>query len=140
MAATNGWTTSSPIEISSAFASSAISVESSSSSPMSRAISLATTAESAEPGASPTSENPALPAGAPPRHSTCQDWSMDQPAAELANIRASIDAIDAQVVKLLAAREALVRQAAPLKADTDAVRAPARAQAVVDRAGQLARQ
>ncbi len=63
---------------------------------------------------------------------------MEEPQSDLAGIRAAIDAVDDDIVRLLAAREALVRRAAPLKADTDGVRAPARAEAVISRAGRLA--
>lgn len=44
----------------------------------------------------------------------------------LAQVRADIDAIDGQMVKLLAARQVLVRQAATFKSDEQAVRAPDR--------------
>ena len=47
-------------------------------------------------------------------------------------------AIDGEIVALLARREALVRQAAPLKADDAAVRAPARVEQVIARVRQLA--
>jgi chorismate mutase len=50
----------------------------------------------------------------------------------LADVRARIDAIDAELVHLLADRESLVRAAAAFKADADAVRAPDRVEQVVD--------
>jgi isochorismate pyruvate lyase len=52
----------------------------------------------------------------------------------LEEIRAAIDAVDADLVRLLARREGLVRQAAPLKRDAPAVRAPGRVEQVVARA------
>lgn len=56
----------------------------------------------------------------------------------LAGIRAGIDALDAEIVALLARREELVRRAAPLKADDAAVRAPARVEQVIARVRGLA--
>ncbi|GGV70953.1 chorismate mutase [Streptomyces griseoloalbus] len=49
----------------------------------------------------------------------------------LAEIRAQIDALDGELVDLLARRQRLVRSAAVLKADEQAVRAPDRAERVV---------
>ncbi|MEU9350800.1 chorismate mutase [Streptomyces griseoloalbus] len=49
----------------------------------------------------------------------------------LAEIRAQIDALDGELVDLLARRQRLVRSAALLKADEQAVRAPDRAERVV---------
>ncbi|WP_250557260.1 DUF3024 domain-containing protein [Pseudonocardia lacus] len=49
----------------------------------------------------------------------------------LADVRARIDAVDADLVRLLADRESLVRAAAAFKADADAVRAPDRVERVV---------
>jgi chorismate mutase len=49
----------------------------------------------------------------------------------LAEVRARIDAVDADLVRLLADRESLVRAAAAFKADADAVRAPDRVQQVI---------
>ena len=58
--------------------------------------------------------------------------------AELAEVRAAIDAIDAQVVHLLAARESHVRRAATLKTSEDGVRAPARVDDVLRKVRTLA--
>ena len=52
----------------------------------------------------------------------------------LPEIRAAIDAVDGDLVRLLARREQLVRQAAPLKRDAQAVRDPDRVEQVVTRA------
>jgi isochorismate pyruvate lyase len=49
----------------------------------------------------------------------------------LAEVRARIDAVDADLVRLLAHRESLVRAAAAFKADADAVRAPDRVEQVI---------
>ncbi|MCO1658557.1 DUF3024 domain-containing protein [Pseudonocardia humida] len=49
----------------------------------------------------------------------------------LADVRARIDAVDADLVRLLADRESPVRAAAASKADADAVRAPDRVQQVI---------
>jgi isochorismate pyruvate lyase len=49
----------------------------------------------------------------------------------LADVRARIDAVDADLVRLLAHRESLVRAAAAFKADAAAVRAPDRVEQVV---------
>jgi isochorismate pyruvate lyase len=49
----------------------------------------------------------------------------------LAEVRARIDAIDADLVGLLADRESLVRAAAAFKADAAAVRAPDRVEQVI---------
>jgi isochorismate pyruvate lyase len=56
----------------------------------------------------------------------------------LTEIRAEIDAIDAEVVQRLAARELLVRRAATLKADEQAVRAPDRVEQVIAKVRALA--
>ncbi|WP_447003262.1 chorismate mutase [Saccharothrix isguenensis] len=53
------------------------------------------------------------------------------PPASLAEVRARIDVIDAELVRLLARRQALVRAAASFKADDQAVRAPDRVERVV---------
>jgi isochorismate pyruvate lyase len=58
---------------------------------------------------------------------------MPEPTS-LSEIRAAIDAVDADLVRLLARREQLVRRAAPLKRDQQAVRAPGRVEQVVARA------
>jgi isochorismate pyruvate lyase len=49
----------------------------------------------------------------------------------LSDVRARIDAIDGDLVRLLAERQALVRAAAAFKADAGAVRAPDRVERVV---------
>ncbi|MEV8533716.1 chorismate mutase [Streptomyces sp. NPDC051211] len=49
----------------------------------------------------------------------------------LAEVRAHIDALDAELVDLLARRQELVRAAAGFKADEQAVRAPDRVERVV---------
>jgi isochorismate pyruvate lyase len=58
---------------------------------------------------------------------------MPEPTS-LSEIRAAIDAVDADLVRLLARREQLVRQAAPLKRDQQAVQAPGRVEQVIARA------
>ncbi|MET7949514.1 chorismate mutase [Micromonospora sp. NPDC005324] len=63
---------------------------------------------------------------------------MAETAATLTDIRARIDELDRELVGLLARREALVRQAAPLKSDAQAVRAPDRVAQVVARVRTLA--
>ena len=52
----------------------------------------------------------------------------------LEEIRAAIDAVDAELVRLLARRESLGRRAAPLKRDAPAVRAPDRVEQVIAQA------
>ncbi|GAA4327909.1 hypothetical protein GCM10023178_40710 [Actinomadura luteofluorescens] len=49
----------------------------------------------------------------------------------LADVRTRIDAIDGQLVRLLAEREGLVRAAAAFKRDEGAVRAPDRVERIV---------
>lgn len=49
----------------------------------------------------------------------------------LSEIRTRIDAIDGELVRILAERQALVRAAAAFKADEQAVRAPERVERVV---------
>ncbi|WP_131735594.1 chorismate mutase [Actinomadura roseirufa] len=51
----------------------------------------------------------------------------------LPEVRARIDAIDGEIVGLLADRQALVRAAAAFKADERAVRAPGRVEEVIAR-------
>ncbi|WP_410816790.1 chorismate mutase [Micromonospora sp. 050-3] len=63
---------------------------------------------------------------------------MAETAATLTEIRARIDELDRELVGLLARREALVRLAAPLKSDAQAVRAPDRVAQVVARVRTLA--
>ncbi|MCG5449467.1 chorismate mutase [Micromonospora hortensis] len=63
---------------------------------------------------------------------------MAETAATLTEIRARIDELDRELVGLLARREALVRQAAPLKSDAQAVRAPDRVAQVVARVRTVA--
>ncbi|MEU5671460.1 chorismate mutase [Micromonospora sp. NPDC047762] len=63
---------------------------------------------------------------------------MAETATTLTAIRARIDELDRELVGLLARREELVRQAAPLKSDGQAVRAPDRVAQVVARVRTLA--
>ncbi|MGC4847441.1 chorismate mutase [Micromonospora sp. DT15] len=63
---------------------------------------------------------------------------MAETATTLTAIRARIDELDRDLVGLLARREELVRQAAPLKSDAQAVRAPDRVAQVVARVRTLA--
>ncbi|GAB1646634.1 chorismate mutase [Krasilnikovia sp. MM14-A1259] len=63
---------------------------------------------------------------------------MTDTASALADIRARIDELDGELVALLARREQLVRRAAPLKSDGQAVRAPDRVAQVVARVRALA--
>jgi isochorismate pyruvate lyase len=58
----------------------------------------------------------------------------------LEEIRSGIDALDEQIVTLLAARQKLVTAAARYKSETAAVRAPARRAAVMQRLHHLALQ
>ncbi|MBA9002244.1 chorismate mutase [Thermomonospora cellulosilytica] len=55
---------------------------------------------------------------------------MDAPES-LAEVRSRIDALDGELVRLLAERQELVRAAAAFKADEQAVRAPDRVEQVV---------
>ncbi|MFF5262562.1 chorismate mutase [Actinomadura viridis] len=71
---------------------------------------------------------------------TANQWKdrvMADPKS-LPEVRAGIDAIDAELVRLLAERQALVRAAARFKADEQAVRAPARVEQVVASARERA--
>ncbi|MEV4498133.1 chorismate mutase [Micromonospora arborensis] len=63
---------------------------------------------------------------------------MTETSSALTEIRARIDELDGELVGLLARREALVRRAAPLKGDRQAVRAPDRVAQVVARVRALA--
>ncbi|MET8090880.1 chorismate mutase [Micromonospora sp. NPDC005220] len=63
---------------------------------------------------------------------------MAETATTLTEIRARIDELDRDLVGLLAQRESLVRQVAPLKSDSQAVRAPDRVAQVVARVRTLA--
>ncbi|MFG3706485.1 chorismate mutase [Micromonospora sp. NPDC047670] len=63
----------------------------------------------------------------------CEDFGMAETATALAEIRAAIDQLDDEIVRLLARRESLVRRAAPLKTDLAAVRAPDRVAQVIAR-------
>jgi isochorismate pyruvate lyase len=63
-----------------------------------------------------------------------------EPQQELAEVRAGIDALDREIVALIARREQLVRRAGTLKADTAAVRAPARVEQVVERVRGVAQE
>jgi isochorismate pyruvate lyase len=56
----------------------------------------------------------------------------------LSEVRAGIDAIDADLIRLLADRQRLVRAAAAFKADEQAVRAPDRVERVVAMARERA--
>ncbi|GAA3825899.1 MULTISPECIES: chorismate mutase [Amycolatopsis] len=56
----------------------------------------------------------------------------------LAEVRARIDALDAELTGLLATRQSLVRAAAAFKADSQAVRAPGRVEQVVAAARERA--
>lgn len=58
---------------------------------------------------------------------------MPEPIS-LQEIRTAIDVVDADLVRLLARRERLVRRAAPLKRDAQAVQAPGRVEQVIARA------
>lgn len=60
------------------------------------------------------------------------------PPEDLAGVRAAVDALDDEVVALLARRERLVRAAGRLKADAAAVRSPDRVEQVVARVRALA--
>ena len=83
------------------------------------------------PAASPADSPAASPADAP------ADSLADAPADSLTGIRSQIDALDAQVVRHLAARERLVRRAAAFKTDDHSVRAPARVEKVIARVRAL---
>ena len=58
--------------------------------------------------------------------------------ATLSEVRAAIDALDQQIVALLAERGRYVKDAARFKRDAYQVSAPARQQQVLDRVGALA--
>ncbi|MEV4253212.1 chorismate mutase [Spirillospora sp. NPDC049652] len=62
---------------------------------------------------------------------------MSEPTS-LAEVRARIDALDGELIRLLAGRQALVRRAAAFKADERAVRAPDRVEQVVRAARERA--
>ncbi len=70
----------------------------------------------------------------PAAHAAPDDTPSPAPAAALAAVRADIDALDEQIVVLLARREVLVRRAGALKRTETEVRAPARVEEVVARA------
>ncbi|MCE6994736.1 chorismate mutase [Saccharothrix sp. S26] len=59
------------------------------------------------------------------------DVSTTPPPTSLAEVRERIDAIDSDLVRLLAQRQSLVRAAASFKADDQAVRAPDRVAQVI---------
>ncbi len=61
-----------------------------------------------------------------------------QQCTSLDQVRENIDRLDAQIVALIAEREAYVRQAPQFKRTPDDVRAPARAEQVVARVKRLA--
>ncbi|WP_026412922.1 chorismate mutase [Actinomadura oligospora] len=62
---------------------------------------------------------------------------MSDPTS-LVEVRARIDALDGDLVRLLAERQALVRRAAAFKIDEQAVRAPGRVEQVVQAARERA--
>ncbi|MEV0593134.1 chorismate mutase [Nonomuraea cavernae] len=62
---------------------------------------------------------------------------MSEPTS-LAEVRARIDALDGELIRLLADRQALVRRAAAFKKDEQAVRAPGRVEHVVTAARERA--
>jgi isochorismate pyruvate lyase len=55
---------------------------------------------------------------------------MPEPTS-LAEVRARIDTLDGELIRLLAQRQALVQRAAAFKADEQAVRAPGRVEQVL---------
>lgn len=64
--------------------------------------------------------------------------SADADADALQEIRTRIDSLDRELVRVLAAREQLVREAGRLKPDRAAVRGPARVEQVVARVRAVA--
>ncbi|TQM76683.1 chorismate mutase [Thermopolyspora flexuosa] len=74
------------------------------------------------------SEAASGPATPPRRHA---DGAESDTPTSLAEIRAAIDAIDAELTVLLARRQRLVKAAASFKADERAVRAPGRVEEVL---------
>ncbi len=56
----------------------------------------------------------------------------------LEEVRAGIDRLDEQIIQLLGERSQYVKQAATFKKDTDAVKAPARVEAVIAKVRALA--
>ncbi len=74
--------------------------------------------------------------GVPAAHTAPDDAPPGRPApaAALVAVRADIDALDEQIVVLLARREVLVRRAGALKQTEAEVRAPGRVEDVVARA------
>jgi isochorismate pyruvate lyase len=60
------------------------------------------------------------------------------PVVSIDEVRSHIDGIDEQIVKLLAARQKLVKKAARYKTDEQAVRAPDRRAAMMERRRELA--
>ena len=56
----------------------------------------------------------------------------------LEEVRAGIDRLDEQIIQLLSERSQYVKQAATFKKDTDAVKAPARVEAVIAKVRALA--
>jgi isochorismate pyruvate lyase len=63
---------------------------------------------------------------------------MTAPGIE--TVRAEIDALDAQIVELIAQRQRWVTEAGRLKSDADAVRAPDRVEKVIHKVRTLAEQ
>ena len=66
-----------------------------------------------------------------PKHLLWSVMSIDR-------VRSHIDEIDEQIITLLAARQKLVKEAARYKSDTEAVRAPDRRAAMMERRRDLA--
>ncbi|WCT56500.1 chorismate mutase [Paenibacillus sp. KACC 21273] len=56
----------------------------------------------------------------------------------LAEVRESIDQLDEQIIQLISERSQYVNQAASFKKDIDAVKAPARVEAIITKVRQLA--
>jgi isochorismate pyruvate lyase len=61
-------------------------------------------------------------------------------APKIETVRAEIDALDRQIVNLIAERQRWVTEAGRLKSDTDAVRAPDRVEKVIEKVRTLAEQ
>lgn len=71
--------------------------------------------------------------------SDVSESASSAPPASLAEVRARIDVIDSELVRLLAQRQGLVRAAASFKSDDQAVRAPDRVAQVVASVRERAR-
>lgn len=61
-------------------------------------------------------------------------------ARDIENVRSEIDALDRQIVELIAQRQRWVVEAGKLKADADAVRAPDRVEKVIQKVRTIAEQ